>query len=135
MINKTQAVCKVALVKERHTQNTTMVAEKLLGQKQSFPRSKTGPQSRVAFKSHTGGMCGKQNNVPLKEVYILIPKTCECVTLHGKVDLEVVIKLRIYRWEVEKAMALHSSTLTWKISWMEKSGGLQSMGLLRVGHD
>ena len=35
----------------------------------------------------------------------------------------------------EKAMATHSSTLTWKIPWMEEPGGLQSMGLLRVGHD
>ena len=35
----------------------------------------------------------------------------------------------------EKAMASHSSTLAWKIPWMEKSGGLQSMGSLRVGHD
>ena len=32
-------------------------------------------------------------------------------------------------------MAPHSSTLPWKIPWMEKSGGLQSMGSLRVGHD
>ena len=30
---------------------------------------------------------------------------------------------------------LHSSTLTWKISWTEEPGGLQSMGSLRVGHD
>ena len=36
---------------------------------------------------------------------------------------------------LEKAMAPHSSTLAWKIPWTEKSGGLQSMGLLRVGHD
>ena len=28
----------------------------------------------------------------------------------------------------EKAMAPHSSTLAWKISWMEEPGGLQSMG-------
>ena len=35
----------------------------------------------------------------------------------------------------EKAMATHSSTLAWKIPWTEKPGGLQSMGLLRVGHD
>ena len=35
----------------------------------------------------------------------------------------------------EKAMATHSSTLAWKIPWMEGPGGLQSMGLLRVGHD
>ena len=32
-------------------------------------------------------------------------------------------------------MAPHSSTLAWKIPWMEKPGGLQSMGSIRVGHD
>ena len=36
---------------------------------------------------------------------------------------------------LEKAMAPHSSTLAWKIPWMEEPGGLQSMGSLRVGHD
>ena len=35
----------------------------------------------------------------------------------------------------EKAMAPHSSTLAWKIPWTEEPGGLQSMGLRRVGHD
>ena len=39
-------------------------------------------------------------------------------------------------WQfLEKAMAPHSSTLAWKIPWMEKPGGLQSMGSRRVGHD
>ena len=32
-------------------------------------------------------------------------------------------------------MAAHSSTLAWKIPWTQESGGLQSMGSLRVGHD
>ena len=32
-------------------------------------------------------------------------------------------------------MATHSSTLSWKIPWMEEPGGLQSMGSLRVRHD
>ena len=32
-------------------------------------------------------------------------------------------------------MAIHSSTLAWKIPWMEEPGRLQSMGSLRVGHD
>ena len=36
---------------------------------------------------------------------------------------------------LEKAMAPHSSTLAWKISWTEKPGRLQSVGWLRVGHD
>ena len=40
-------------------------------------------------------------------------------------------------WEepLEKEMATHSSILAWKISWTEEPGGLQSMGLQRVGHD
>ena len=36
---------------------------------------------------------------------------------------------------MEKAMAPHSSSLAWKIPWMEKRGRLQSMGSLRVGYD
>ena len=36
---------------------------------------------------------------------------------------------------LEKAMAPHSSTLAWKIPWMEEPGGLQSMGSLRFRHD
>ena len=35
----------------------------------------------------------------------------------------------------EKAMAAHSSTLAWKIPWIEEHGRLQSMGLLGVGND
>ena len=36
---------------------------------------------------------------------------------------------------MEKAMAPLSSTLAWKIPWMEEPGRLQSIELLRVGHD
>ena len=36
---------------------------------------------------------------------------------------------------LEKALALHSSTLAWKIPWMEEPGRLQPMGSLRVRHD
>ena len=42
---------------------------------------------------------------------------------------------QIYRQMMEKAMASHSSTLAWKIPWMEEPSRLQSMGSLRVGHD
>ena len=41
----------------------------------------------------------------------------------------------IYCPHVEKAMATHSSTLAWKIPWVEEPDRLQSMGSLRVGHD
>ena len=37
--------------------------------------------------------------------------------------------------KAEKAMALHSSTLAWKIPWAEEPAGLQSTGSLRVGHN
>ena len=36
---------------------------------------------------------------------------------------------------LEKAMATHSSILFWRTPWTEESGGLQSMGSQRVGHD
>ena len=36
---------------------------------------------------------------------------------------------------LEKEMAPHSSTIAWKIPWMEEPGGLQSTGSQRVGHD
>ena len=36
---------------------------------------------------------------------------------------------------MEKEMAIHSSTLAWKIPWMEEPGRLKSMGLQRVGHN
>ena len=40
-------------------------------------------------------------------------------------------------WEdpLEKGMGTHSSTLAWRIPWREESGGLQSWGCTRVGHN
>ena len=40
-------------------------------------------------------------------------------------------------WEepLEKEMATHSSILAWKNPWTEEPGGLQSLGLQRVGQD
>ena len=40
-------------------------------------------------------------------------------------------------WEdpLEEEMATHSSILAWRIPWTQAPGGLQSMGLQRVGHD
>ena len=36
---------------------------------------------------------------------------------------------------LEEGMATHSSLLAWRIPWTEESGGLQTMGLQRAGHD
>ena len=40
-------------------------------------------------------------------------------------------------WEdpLQKGIAIHSSILAWRIPWTEEPGGLQSMGLQRVGHN
>ena len=53
------------------------------------------------------------------------------LNLHRQLGIQIG-KARIV---LEKAMAPHSSTLAWKIPWMEEPGRLQSIGLLRVGHD
>ena len=46
-------------------------------------------------------------------------------------------RVRSLGWEdpLEKEMAIHSSTLAWKITWMVEPGRLPSMGLQRAGHD
>ena len=36
---------------------------------------------------------------------------------------------------LEKEMATHSSKIAWEIPWAEETGGLESVGLQRVGHD
>ena len=40
-------------------------------------------------------------------------------------------------WEdpLEEEMATLSSILAWRVPWTEEPGGLQSIGLHRVGHD
>ena len=40
-------------------------------------------------------------------------------------------------WEdaLEKGMATHFGILAWRITWTEEPGGLQSLGLERVGHN
>ena len=45
--------------------------------------------------------------------------------------------VRSLGWEdpLEEEMAIHSSTIAWKIPWTEEPGRLQSMDLQRVGHD
>ena len=40
------------------------------------------------------------------------------------------VKMSLFYLKAEKAMATHSSTLAWKIPWMEEPSRLQSMGSL-----
>ena len=57
------------------------------------------------------------------------------ITLSKKAHLGKAVVFPVVMYGSEKAMAPHSSTVAWKIPWMEESGGLQSMGSLRVRHD
>ena len=56
-------------------------------------------------------------------------------TLWAPSILLYTIYLLLYTICVEKEMATHSSVLAWRIPWTEEPGGLQSMGLQRVGQD
>ena len=58
--------------------------------------------------------------------------------VHATLSLSICLIMDIWvapMSQPENAMAPHSSTLAWKIPWMEEPGRLQSMGSLRVGHD
>ena len=48
---------------------------------------------------------------------------------------ETQVQSLYQRNSLEKEMATHSSILAWRIPWTEEPGGLQSIGLQRVGHD
>ena len=52
---------------------------------------------------------------------------------HGKENEKEYMYM--YTYLLEKAMAPHSSTLAWKIPWVEEPGELPSVGSHRVGHD
>ena len=66
---------------------------------------------------------GKPFSITIIQAYALTSNEEEAETEQSYEDLP------------EKAMAPHSSTLAWKIPWMEEPGGLPSMGSHRVGHD
>ena len=66
------------------------------------------------IEQYTGSQLGKEY---IKSLY------CHLIYLH------LICRIP------EKAMAPHSSTLAWKIPWMEEPGRLQSMGSLSVRHD
>ena len=57
------------------------------------------------------------------------------VSRYGFAPLLKLLYFEHLLYATEKAMAPHTSTLAWKIPWMEEPGRLQSMGLLKVGHD
>ena len=61
----------------------------------------------------------------------LVAQTVKCLSTMRETQV------RSLGWEdpLEKEMAIHSSTIAWKIPWTEEPSNLQSMGSQRVGHD
>ena len=61
----------------------------------------------------------------------LVAQTVKCLSTMWQTQI------RSLGWQdlLEKEMAIHSSTIAWKIPWTEESGRLQSMGSQRVRHD
>ena len=92
------------------------------------------------------------NSLALPEKIVLIYLTCSFaslvyILLKNKIQLSKFEDLKRLpaMWEtrvrsldredpLEKEMAIHSSTLAWKIPWTEEPDRLQSMGSQRVGH-
>ena len=60
-------------------------------------------------------------------------KRCLPLGRRAMTNLDSILKSRDFTL-LTKAMATHSSTLAWKIPWMEEPDRLQSMRLLRVRH-
>ena len=89
--------------------------------------------------------CFSGNHILFLQLHHLMHSQRMCVwkrrKIHGKNIFTIIIvgenglQKNNNSEYLEKAMAPHSSTLAWKIPWMEEPGGLQSMGSLRVGHD
>ena len=91
------------------------------------PSETTNLAESFTISYHLGGSSRNSKRLPLKLGIELL--------LKGNL---IVTTQRYYKGlmkPMEKAVAPHSSTLTWKIPWIEEPGRLQSMGSLRVGHD
>ena len=73
-------------------------------------------------------------NILESPIYIHSGKESACLPMQEKQETQV--RSLVQEDPLKKEMPTHSSILAWKeIPWTEEPGGLQSMGLQRVGHD
>jgi len=109
-----------------------------------LPSLQNSPEPRTSFKKHTWGLAVGSSFAIITDLSITLNRNCTWYPIsHPLCSKKKNPKNQfsskwfgtIYGYSSEKAMALHSSTLAWKIPWTEEPGGLQSMGSLRVGHD
>ena len=103
----------------------TNISQKMqLDYRQNRPRQKPGSSSITTTETNSreGSKPWAVNN----------PLASFCL-LGRSMGVSQTPGLRSFLWQLE--MTTHSSTLTWKIPWMEQPDRLQSMGSQRVGHD
>ena len=97
------------------------------------PRTRYNPPAMLCDGFRWGAVMTHQENPRLQ-----VPATGASLVAQSVKRLPAGRETRVpsLAWEdpLEKAVATHSSILAWKISWTEEPGGLQSMGLQRVGH-
>ena len=81
----------------------------------------------LGLQNHCGLWCNHEN------------KRCLLLGRNAMTNLDSVLKSRgtslLKKVHIVKNYGTHSSTLAWKLPWMEEPGSLQSMGSWRLGHD
>ena len=87
-------------------------------------KAKTSKQSKYALKDEW-----------IKKLYPLIHLYTHTYIIYIYMYIHIYLYTHMYIHILEKEMAIHSSTLAWKIPWMEEPDRLQSMGSQRLGHD
>ena len=95
----------------------------------AIPNRKRGSGNASPRRHRKPGL-GKQLSISVKGCCGTVHLQCE--GCEKWLNSGFILKLETSE---EKAMATHSSILAWRIPWREEPCRLQSMGLLRVGHD
>jgi len=104
------------------------------------PHMHTPPPSDKV-KRQTDNKSGKMFATQAKDKYLTDQIRKELITSQVTLLVKnlpaIAGGIRSLGWEdpLEEGMATHSSVLAWRIPWREEPGGLQSIGLQRVGHD
>ena len=99
-------------------------------------RERIGEKARTKGVGDRGGR-GNQGMMRTLKLYFVIYRTSLVAQMVKRLSTMRETQVRSLGWEdpLEEEMAIHSSTLAWKIPWTEEPGRLQSMGSQRVGHD
>ena len=99
-----------------------------------LPRKSHGRRSLVQATAH--GVAKSQTRLSNFTLYIFINMDFMTQTVKNLPAMQETWVPSLGQEDpLEEKMAIHSSTLAWKIPWTEEPGGLPSMGWQRVGHN